>query len=232
MALPSISTPEFITQIPSTGQEVKYRPFLVKEEKILLMALEGEDTNEIQNAVLNILGNCILTPVEVEKLAVFDVEYLFLQLRGKSVGEVINLKVGHTNSQCAHKSDVDLIIDDIKVVGEVADPKIMLTEEVGVMMRYPNISDLTRSTGKDDAETLFKLINRCIDYVFDAENVYNDFSESEIEDWINSLNQTQFQKIVDFFQSSPKLEHEVKWKCEKCGEEDSVKLEGLQSFFT
>lgn len=232
MALPSISTPEFKTKIPSTGEEITYRPFLVKEEKILLMALEGQDANEIQNAVLNILSNCILTPVEVERLAVFDVEYLFLQLRGKSVGEVIELKVGHTNSECLHKTDVSLIIDDIKVVGEVSEPKIMLTEEVGVVMRYPNISDLTRATGKDDAETLFKLINRCVDYVFDAENVYNDFSESEIENWINSLNQTQFQKIVEFFQSSPKLEHEVKWKCEKCGEEDSVKLEGLQSFFT
>ena len=232
MALPNIVTPEFITQIPSTGQEINYRPFLVKEEKILLMALEGQDSKEIQNAVLKILSNCISTDIDVNKLSVFDIEYLFLQLRGKSVGEVIELKVGHEQADCNYKTDVKLKIDDIKVVGEKLDPKIMLTDDVGVVLRYPNLNDFTKSMISEDSESLFNVINSCIEYVFDTDEVYNDFSPKEISEWVNSLNQTQFQKIVDFFQSSPKLEHDVTWTCEKCGETETIKLEGLQSFFT
>jgi hypothetical protein len=231
MALPSISTPEFITHIPSTGEEIKFRPFLVKEEKILLMAMEGEDAIEIQNAILNILQNCIITEgVDVPNLAMFDIEFLFLQLRGKSVGEVIDLKVGHNNSECNHKSDVQVRIDDIKVQGEQTEKKIMLTDDVGVMLRYPSIKDAAYMSD-DPAKALFSVITRCVDYVFDAENVYNDFSESEIDDWINTLNQAQFQKIVDFFSDAPALKHDVTWTCEKCGEEETITLQGLQSFF-
>jgi len=232
MALPNISTPEFKTKVPSTGEEITYRPFLVKEEKILLMAMEGGEAQEIQTAIMNILNNCILSNIEVDKLAIFDVEYLFLQLRGKSVGEVIDLQVTHQEGECPHRTALKLNIDDIKVEGEISDPKVMLNDEIGVMLRFPNLTDMSFASTGDDTETLFKLINRCIEYVFDSQEVYNDFTETEIDEWINSLNQTQFEKIVDFFQKSPKLQHDITFKCDACGKEETVHLEGLQSFFT
>lgn len=230
MALPSIATPEFITKIPSTGQEIKYRPFLVKEEKILLMALEGGDQTEITNAIVNILSSCILDDVDVSSLAMFDFEYLFMKLRGKSVGEVIELKVGHTSGDCQAKTDVQVNIDSLELSEPVQDKKIMLTDDIGVMLKYPSLKE---SLSAEDESTagVFKVISRCIDYIFDANEVYNEFSEKEIEDWLNTLNQSQFKKIIDFFEGMPKLRHEVKWKCQKCGENDTVVLEGMQSFF-
>ena len=232
MALPSISTPEFITKVPSTGEEIKYRPFLVKEEKLLLMAMEGKDQNEIQNAVQKILTNCILTPIDVSKLATFDIEYLFLQLRSKSVGEVIQIKIGHSDeSECTHRSEVSVNVDDVQVKGEVQDGKIMLTDDIGIVLRYPNMTDIQAVSGEDTG-SLFKIVYRCIDYVFDKEQVYNDFSETEFEEWMETLNQNQFQKISEYFNSVPRLSHEIEWTCKQCGKKDKITLEGLQSFFT
>jgi len=233
MTLPSISTPEFSTKIPSTGEEIKYRPFLVKEEKILLMALEGGETSEINDAVKKILNSCIVNEIDVDKLSTFDVEYLFLQLRGKSVGEVVELTVTHPTGDCTHKTDIEINIDSIKIKNLDNEKKIMLTEDVGVMMRYPTMQEMMKiSNDQSETDTLFNLITMSVDYVFDMENVYSDFTDKEIEDWINTLSQNQFKKVVEFFQNMPKLEYDLEWVCEKCGEKDSVKLEGLQSFFT
>lgn len=232
MALPSISTPEFQTTIPSTGENITYRPFLVKEEKILLMAMEGGDAVEMSNAMLNILKSCILSEVDVEKLATFDIEYLFLTLRSKSVGEVITLNINHTTeTECKHLSEVKVSIDDIKVEGEISDGKIMLTDSIGIKLRYPKMSDL-KDVSTADSETMFKMVRKCIEYIFDKEDVYSDFTEEELETWIDGLNQTQFGTITKFFENTPKLSHTVEWTCEKCKEKDSIKLEGLQSFFT
>lgn len=231
MALPSLSTPEFQTVIPSTGETIAYRPFLVKEEKILLMAMEGNDQKEIEIAIKKILSNCILQDIDVNKLAMFDMEYLFLQLRGKSVGEVINLSVTHIDSECKHRTDIKVNIDDIKVQNINQEKKVMLTDDVGVMMKYPTMQEAMGVSG-ENTEAVFEILSKSVDYVFDAENVYNDFTEAEIVEWINGLNQTQFQKILAFFESMPKLSHEVFWKCKECKEEDTITLEGIQSFFT
>lgn len=232
MALPSISTPEFQTTIPSTGESITYRPFLVKEEKILLMAMEGGDANEMSNAMLKILKECILTDVDVSKLATFDVEYLFLTLRGKSVGEVITLNVKHTGeTECTHMTELKVNVDDISVNGEVNDGKIMLTDNVGIKLRYPQMTDLN-GVNSADSESMFKMIRKCIEYVFDQSDVYSDFTEKELEAWIDGLNQTQFKMIAKFFEDAPKLTHTIEWTCEQCKEKDSIKLEGLQSFFT
>ncbi|MEK9696008.1 MAG: hypothetical protein VW270_09595 [Candidatus Poseidoniales archaeon] len=234
MALPSIATPEFQTIIPSIGEKISYRPFLVKEEKLLLMAMEGNDQQEIANTILKILKSCIMSEVDVDRLSTFDVEYLFLQLRGKSVGEVIELSVAHPEGECKHRNQISISVDDIELSNSDNETKIMLTDDVGVKMKYPtmtetmNVSQFTLS----DTETLFKLITLSVDFVFDKENVYSDFNEQEIEDWINTLNQSQFAKIVQFFEGMPKLRHEVSYKCDKCGEEETIVLEGLQSFFT
>src|SRR6056300_541213 len=179
MALPSISTPEFTTQIPSTGEKIKYRPFLVKEEKILLIALEGNDQQEITTAILNILNSCILSEVDVNKLSTFDVEYLFLNLRGKSVGEVIEARMGHTDGDCKKLTDVQIKIDDIEIVNEISDGKIMLTDDVGIKMRYPTVHDVAKLDMKNSDDT-FGLIAQCIEYIYDNDNVYSEFSEQEI----------------------------------------------------
>ena len=231
MALPSISTPEFKTKIPSTGQEITDRPFLVKEEKILLMAMEGNDQKEITAAIVKLLSNCILNEeIDVDKLATFDIEFLFLKLRGKSVGEVIELKIGHTQSECKHRTDIKINLDDINVQGDISDGMVMLTDDVGVKLIYPNMSN-TLKVNTDSADSMFDMVVDCIEYIYDKEEVYNDFTKEELNNWVDTLNQSQFKKITDFFQNMPSLKHSITWKCEKCGEDDEIELEGLQSFF-
>lgn len=231
MALPSITAPDFVTTIPSTGQEIAYRPFLVKEEKLLLMAMEGDDDTEIQRAIVKILDECILTEgVDVSKLAVFDVEFLFLKLRGKSVGEVVELKLGHRDSDCTAKTDVTINLEEIKVQGEVSDGKVNITDEIGAMLHYPSIKDAT-SNDTTSADGMFKMIASCIDYIYDQENVYNEFTTDEMVEWLGGLSQDQFQKITAFFESLPKLSHDITFTCAKCGETETVTLEGLNSFF-
>lgn len=230
MALPSISTPEFHTTIPSTGEKIVFRPFLVKEEKILLMALEGNDQQEITTAILNILNSCILSEVDVSKLSTFDVEFLFLNLRGKSVGEVIEVKMGHTDGECKALTDASIKIDDIGIVNEISDGKIMLTDDVGVKMRYPTVQDVAKLDMKNSDDT-FGLIAQCVEFIFDQENVYNEFTQEEIIDWVGNLNQAQFKNIASFFENMPKLSYELKWKCDACGESETRTIEGLQGFF-
>lgn len=232
MALPSLSAPEFITTVPSTGEEIKYRPFLVKEEKILLMALEGNDQKERTNAIMKILSNCVLSNVDIKKLATFDIEYLFLKLRGKSVGEVIEIKVGHTNpdNPCKHRTELEINIDEIQVVGDKPNDKIQLDESIGVKLRFAGMNDIS-DVDTESSSDLFKMIAGCIEYVYDQENVYGEFSQKEMETWLEQLSSEQFAKITAFFNDSPKLQHVVKWKCPECGEEDEMTLEGLAAFF-
>lgn len=231
MALPSLTAPEFFTKIPSTGKEIKYRPFLVKEEKILLMALEGNDQDEITNAIITILGNCLEEELDVNKLATFDVEYLFLKLRGKSVGEVIELRMSHAAGDCKHRTDVEINIDDINVTKERPEDKIQLTDEIGIKLRYAGVNDL-KGIDPESSEDLFKLITNCIEFIYDNENVYSDFTREEIAEWLEQLSSEQFKKVTDFFENAPKLRHDITWTCPECGKEDSMVLEGLTSFFT
>lgn len=232
MALPALASPEFMTEIPSTKQQIKFRPFLVREEKILYMALEGQDTKEIENAIVTILSNCILDTVDIDKLTLFDIEYLFLQLRGKSVGEKVELMLSHSdeNNECQHKTKLEVDLDSIKIQGEVSDGKLMLDDKIGVKVRYPYINDASL-VGKNESD-VFSTLSIFVEYVFDKDNVYNDFSKEEMNEWLESLSQTQFRKLIEFFENVPKLAHDVEWTCPECKQKDSIKLEGLQSFFT
>ena len=232
MALPALASPEFMTEIPSTKQQIKFRPFLVREEKILYMALEGQDTKEIENAIVTILSNCILDTVDIDKLTLFDIEYLFLQLRGKSVGEKVELMLSHSdeNNECKHKTKLEVDLDSIKIQGEVSDGKLMLDDKIGVKVRYPYINDASL-VGKNESD-VFSTMSIFVEYVFDKDNVYNDFSKEEMNEWLESLSQTQFRKLIEFFENVPKLAHTVEWTCPECKQKDSIKLEGLQSFFT
>jgi len=250
MALPTIVTPEYQCVIPSTGQEITYRPFLMKEEKLLLLAQEAGELNEITKSIVTVLQSCILTSdVDVNTLATFDLEYIFVKLRSKSVGEIIEFKLKHQEldgptgtleSVCTHETPAELNIDKVKVPELKVDKKINITDDIGVVLRYPTFKDLLdletpNSLDLEDIETtdnIFKLIINCIDYVYDKENVYNEFTDEEMADWVGNLNTDQFEKITDFYQNIPKLEHELKWTCKECKKEETLLLEGLQSFFT
>lgn len=230
MGLPSLSVPSFPIKIPSTGQEITYRPFLVKEEKVLLMAMEGKDKNEIKVAINKILESCINEDIDVTKLPTFDVEYLFLNLRAKSVGEIVTFKLGHNSGECNHKTEVALNLTDIQVKGDIQDGTVMLDDKIGVKMHYPTASTFEKLSGT--SENIIEALADCIDYVFDQDEVYDDFKDEELVEWLGNLNKSQYSKINEFLNASPKLSHEIEWVCEECGEKDSVTLEGLYSFFT
>ena len=234
MALPKVTTPEFQTKLPSTQETIYYRPFLVKEEKLLLMAQQGKDQKEILNVVFQILESCLKTPLEVKKLAPFDIEWLFLQLRAKSVGEVIELKLKHMKEECQGTTDVEININDIKVT--YPDKKtdvIMMDQNIGVKMRYPSVDMIDPEKFEDPSVAeIFGLLDKCVVNVFDANQVYNEFTSQELTDFLESLDQKQFQKIVDFFNNTPKVKHTVEYKCTKCGENVKYPLEGLLDFFS
>ena len=234
MALPKLLKPEFGTKIPSTGQDIRFRPFLVKEEKVLYMAMEGQDPKEIRKATMNVLDACILTPdVDVKKFQTFDMEFLFLQLRAKSVNEIMEVNIPHNKiKDCQALNKIKIHVDDIKVKFN-PDHKdvIQVTDDIGVKLKLPPI-DTILDVKKLDIDATLKLIGKCVVNVFDKNTTYEQFTELEIKDFLEALTQDQFTKLNTFFNTMPKLQHEVKWTCETCGQEDSVVLEGLQSFFT
>ena len=248
MGLPTIAVPEYTLIIPSTKKEVKYRPFLVKEEKILLLAMESEKTEEIINATKTIITNCVFGDIDVEEMPTFDVEYIFLQLRGKAKGEVIDLK--YKCPKCELEIPIAINIDDIKVIEKNKEhtKDIKLTEELGVMMKYPNLSLQTKiaqsADGKPEIEGLFETMTACIDYIYDKESTYpsKDHTDQEMITFLESLTDEQFQKLSKFFETSPALRHNVELHCKhkvkgkgkekkECGYKEKITLEGLNSFF-
>ena len=213
MPLPEIVTPEFSTTLPSTGESIFYRPFLVKEEKMLLMAQEGQDRKEITNAVIQILQNCIKTPVEVKQLPLFDVEWLFLQLRSKSVGEVITLNLRHNKEDCQHLNKVELPIEMIKVnKNEDHSNILMINEETGLgaTLRYPTLEltqtiDIENSTSED----IFNLILISIQNIFDKDKVYNDYTHEELSEFVGELPKEFISKFMKFFATMPKVGYDL-----------------------
>ncbi len=237
MALPKIDVPRYPVTIPSTGEEYIMRPYLVKEEKILLIALESQDPKQIAIAIRNLLNNCIDGELDVEQLAGFDIEKLFLELRGISVGEKIQLQTKCQAEGCEHSNAVEVDIKDITL--KDFDPEsaiIKLTDTVGVTMRYPTLEILEKMDPEklESVDTLMHIVTSCINTIFDNENVYDCKKEGaeEVRDFIDNLTSDQFQKISNFFSNTPVLEYDLKFNCEKCEHESSYELRGLQSFFT
>lgn len=238
MPLPTLSVPTYELALPSTGKTIKYRPFLVKEEKILLLATESENEKEVETAVKSILKACIQTRgIKVESLASFDLEYLFLKIRGASAGEDIKMKV-----TCADDGvttvDVKIDVDTIEVFKpEGHDRKIMLTDEVGVLMKYPGVDQFIEMTllNKDLTSTdqIFELVAKCVEQVFQDEEVWDatDMKLKEIVEFLEGMTQQQFEKIQTFFETMPVLRHELKVINPNTGVESTYTLEGLQSFF-
>ena len=237
MPLPKISTPTYELVLPSSGRKIKYRPFLVKEEKILIIALESQDQKQIATAIKQILSACILTKgTKVEKLSTFDIEYLFLNVRGKSVGEQIEVMVTCPDDG---KTQVPLTIDiDTIKVKKSKDHKtdIKLDEKYTMKMRYPSLDEFIKSNFSVDqmkVDDTFDLIASCIDQVYSEEEswTHEDCTQKELSEFLEQLNSGQFKEVEEFFNTMPKLTHTVKVKNPNTGVESDVLLEGLQNFF-
>ena len=198
------------------------------------MAQEGKDKNEIQKAVSNILEECIKNPITVEDLPMFDIEWLFIQLRSKSVGEVIDLKIKHIeNKECLHLNPIEVNLEELEMT---KDPNhkniIMIDDNIGVTMRYPTLKLLGDKDPQGlDPSKILDIICDCILNVFDKDQVYNEFTKDEIDKFVGDLDQKQLVKFMDFFKTMPKIEHTIKYKCEKCGQDVEHKLNGLVDFF-
>ena len=238
MPLPSIKTPTYELVLPSTGKTVKYRPFLVKEEKVLVIALESEDTKQITNAIKAVLKSCILSRgIKVETLPTFDIEYLFLNIRGKSVGEELDLTLicpddGET------EVPVTISLDEIEVQkSEAHTNKVKLDDSLMMELSYPSLEQFIKSNFdfKDNSQMdqSFQLIASCIDKIYNEEEVWAtaDCTKKEVNEFLESMNSSQFKEIEKFFDTMPKLKHTINITNPKTGVESDVVLEGLASFF-
>ena len=239
MPLPTISTPTYELTLPSSGKKIKYRPFLVREEKVLIMALESEDTKQITNSVIDILNSCILSQgIKLETLATFDIEYLFLNIRSKSVGETIDVNIvcpDDNKTQVAVTVDVD----SIKIKKDRKHKNVIkLDDNLSLKLKYPSMSQFIDSNfeskiDESEVKSTLDMIISCIDVIFNEEESWpaSESTSKELEDFVDQLNTKQFKLIEDFFATMPKLTHTIKVKNPNTGVESEVRLEGLAAFF-
>ena len=248
MGLPTIAVPQYTLTVPSSGKEIKYRPFLVKEEKLLLLAMESNDPADMINATKEIIDNCTYGDFDTGNSPVFDIEYIFLQLRGKAKGEIIELK--YNCPKCEGEIPLSIDINKVKVIkNEEHTLDIKLKDNLGVMMKYPDIemqSEFAKLEETSNIENMFESIIRCIDFIYDAETTYpaKDHSKQELLTFIESLTDEYFKKITHFFDTLPVLKHKTLLHCKNkvkgkgkdkeskvCNHKEDVELEGLASFF-
>ena len=233
MALPKPIRPEYSTTIPSTGKRIKYQPFSVKEEKILILASESQDMDEITNAITNVLNNCITTDVKIEDLALFDIEYLFLRTRAKSVGETLKVIVTDPNDEeysVDHEIDIDKIL--VEKTKRHKDT-IELAKDTSVVMKYPDINFFAEGVNVAIIGDRLDLAARCVKQIVIGEEVYSkeDMNLNEIEEWLEGLTSEQFGKLMEFFVTMPRLRHSFTLKNANTGEPFTIQLEGLADFF-
>ena len=241
--LPKLDVPIYEMQLISTGKTIRYRPFTVKEEKLFLMANESDDLDSVINTIKQVVTNCVLDDIDIELLPIFDIENIFLNLRAKSISEVVNLKYRCNNNvkdeegkekKCGHIINLNFNALEIEPEkNEKHNKTIQLTDKLGIVMKYPNFNIVEKTKNLPEAEMVAKMITLCVDYIFDENEVYysKDVDEQELVDFIDSLTREQFLKIQEFFDTIPKLKKELDFKCTKCAYEEKVILEGIQSFF-
>ena len=238
MPLPKIATPTYELELPSTGESINYRPFLVKEEKLLVLALETEDTKQITTAIKNVLKNCVLTKgIKVDQLPTFDIEFLFLNIRGKSVGEEIEVNIICPDDEETQVT-ITIDLDDIKIQkNDDHTNQIKLDKDLMMELKYPSLEQFIKNNFDfDDANAMdqsFDLIATCIDKIFTADEVWAaaDCTKKEVKDFLEQMNSSQFKEIEKFFETMPKLSHTVKVTNPKTKVKSDVVLEGLASFF-
>ena len=233
MPLPKLAIPEYEATLPVTGTKISYRPFLVKEEKLLYLAMESQDNKQMIKAVKTIIKNCTNLKTKVEDLATFEIEYIFLKIRSVAVGEVSEFKVICPDDDKTEVT-VSVPLGDVGVdIPEEHNAKIQLDENVGVVMKYPSLDIFIKQNLSEnpDIEDIFELAATCIGQVFDKEEVYDSFTKVEALEFLENLNAEQFQKVQKFFETMPKLSHTIKVKNPKTKKESDLVLEGLASFF-
>ena len=236
MALPQVVLPTYELEIPSNGKKIKYRPFVVKEEKLLLLALESEDSTQIESAVKQLLKGCIQSRIKLDDLAIFDLEYIFLQIRAVSVGEVVEMTITCQDDNTT-KVQYNLNLSEVNVVKpEGHSNKIMLSDDMGVIMKYPQWNDFIVGSvmgQSPSAEGIVEIIAECVDQIFDGEDVYDSSttSKKEFVQFVENITNAQFEKIQEFFQSCPRLEHKFTVINPNTGEPSEFVLTGLSNFF-
>ena len=237
MPLPKISTPTYELVLPSSGKKIKYRPFLVREEKVLIVAMESEDETQIATAVKDVIKNCIITRgVKVDDFATFDIEYVFLNIRGKSVGEDVEVLVTCPDDGETQVPTV-ISLDDIKVLTNKEHNKdIVLDDELTLRMKYPSMGEFVKTNFSGEEITVegtFDLIASCVEQVFNEEESWSasDCTKKEMTEFLEQLSSKQFKEIEKFFETMPKLSHTVKVKNPNTGVENEILLEGLNAFF-
>ncbi len=240
MPLPKVDTPIYDLTLPLSNKKIRFRPFIVKEQKNLFMALESNDDEAIQENIKQVLKNCTLTEdIDIDELPVVDIEYYFINLRAKSVGEIVENKYRCENiveeKKCNNVMDISLNLTDIKVEGAAkGNDVIQLTNKISIKMKYPKFSILKSIRNMDKmTEIAMRMVAESIEYIYDNEQFYyaKEVSTEELIEFVESLNQKQFQLIEKFFQDMPKLEKKIKMTCRKCGFNHSLDIEGLENFF-
>lgn len=242
--LPKIDVPIYNVKLLSNGKNLRFRPFTVKEEKLFLMANEGEDLDNVVDTIKQILNNCILDDYDVNSLPLFDIEHLFLNIRARSISEVVNLKYKCNNNvideetkeekKCNNIVEIDLNILQIEPEKQEGHTnKIEITEKMGVVMKYPNFDTLKKFDVENEADSIIKITVDCIDYVYDSDTIYyaKDFTEQDLIEFIESMQAKDLEKIKTFFDTMPKMKKDIDFKCNKCGHEEKIELEGIQNFF-
>lgn len=230
MALPSLVLPKHKTKLPSNGKTIEYRPFLVKEERILLMAMESKDPEEIKIAVLQIIENCTFDKLKVNDLPIIDIEWIFLQLRIKSKGNTA--EYSFKCSACGVQNDKEADLTEVKIVNKDVDDVIKLTSDIGIKLKVPTY-DVSSVISKDmNTDDVFNVIIECIEMIYDGEEVHkaSNYSKEEVLEFVESLTDAQFKLIQNYFEHLPSLEMEIDFNCAGCKKENKLKLKGLQSF--
>tara|TARA_Y100001938_G_scaffold151009_1_gene245047 strand:- start:201 stop:935 length:735 start_codon:yes stop_codon:yes gene_type:complete len=243
MILPKLDTPTYELNLISTGKPVRYRPFLVKEQKLFLMSAESDDTKELITTIRNVLKNCLLDEVDVDNLPSFDLEYLFMNLRARSVEEVVNLKYKCNNNvkneegkekKCNHVVEFDVNILEIEpTTYDNHTDKIQINDKVGIRLKYPTFEMFQKYDNLEQSAAMIKVLVDCIDYIYDEEQMYyaKDTTRKELEDFIDNLQQKDLEKFKDFFNTMPELKKDLNFDCPKCEHKETITVKGMQNFF-
>lgn len=235
--LPSISAPIYSDVLPSNNQEFTYRPFLVREEKLLQLIKDDGNVKQIYESLKQLIKNC--TGLDVETLSVFDIEYIFLRLREKSVGEIIELKMKHVDPEidCDHVEDVTMDLREIKVVRSEDHSTTILIDpdrNIQIKMRYPKYQDILKLGKSQDFDTILNVLVSCTDIIFEGEQIYetSNFSDSDLKNFFLQFNLQHIEKVKSFFNTMPKICYDLEWTCSKCGRKESHTIEGVQNFLS
>ena len=243
MALPKIDVPIYTVNLISTGKPVRFRPFLVKEQKLFLMVSESNDPNEMITVIRQVLKNCVLDDIDIDSLPTFDLEFLFMNLRARSVEEVVELRYKCNNivkdekgedKQCTGLVEFKLNILEIQPTKHAEHTnKIQLTENLGICFKYPTFDMIQKYEKMNENEVMINILVDCIDYIYDKENIYyaKDSTKQELDEFIDSLQQKDLEKFKEFFDTMPEIKKDVHFKCPKCAYEEDIAIKGLQSFF-